>query len=147
MREECNASFCRKIPQMGTEIQSKKHIAVQVKCPQLLTDCSQTCTVRSACVDDARHGSSGKYLQWKPRNRRKSRVLTTYSYLKYCLMATKRTVCAVHATNTVRFVVTPSHRYVSSLLLFRLPRISGQKAPPKHRLTNHQSTRCRIAEE
>lgn len=66
----------KKNPSMEADIQPKKHTALQGKCPYLLTDRNETFNVRSACVGNAKYEFSGKYLKWKPRYTRKSRLLS-----------------------------------------------------------------------
>jgi hypothetical protein len=67
--------FFRKIPPVEAEIHKRRYIAIQVKCPLVLTDCNQSDVVCIECAWNARCEFLGRSVQWKPTYTRESTLL------------------------------------------------------------------------
>jgi Fe-S oxidoreductase len=58
-------------PSKGRREPAEKNFVLQAKCPELVTDQNQTCTICSACMESAMAEISRKSLTWKMRYTRK----------------------------------------------------------------------------
>jgi len=67
MREMCKISRFMRICRIEAEMQMKTYFVLQVKCPSLLADRNQSCTISKKCAVSASYEVSGTSLQWNSR--------------------------------------------------------------------------------
>lgn len=97
MRGKCGVWIFTKITALKSEIQSKRHFVLGVKCPLLVTDGNQTYIISSACVERARCEFSGKLLQLKPKSNRESTLLFNWRSINYWRIGSKPFSLGAHA--------------------------------------------------
>ena len=97
VRGKCGAWIFTKITALKPDIQPKRNIVLEVKCPLLVTDRNQTYIMSSACVERARCEFSGKSLQLKPKSSLDSTLLFNSRTINYWRIGSKHVSFVAHA--------------------------------------------------
>jgi hypothetical protein len=66
----------RNVSRNDAEVQPRRNLIPQIKCPSLFTDCNQTYSPYRACKEGANYGVSGSSLDCKPFVQHVRRVIS-----------------------------------------------------------------------